>query len=118
MSANDVNINKETEKTVRLIKELFNEIERLVHFKINSLCDKDEIEKLYVKVNFADQMCFEISLFNSETNTVVIKNYDALNLITLCQLGMINATIDLDVKELYKKSKFKKYNDLTKIVLD
>lgn len=114
----NINIDEQTIKVANLLKELFSEIEKLLHIKINKYAQKDELDNLYIKVNLEKTMCFEVSLFNSKTNAMIIKPYDVLNLMTLCQLGMVDTAIDMDVKELYNKSKLKVYDDITEILLD
>ena len=119
MSKHDsFHIDEQTTKVANLLKEIFNEIEKLIHIKINKYASKEEINDLYIKLDLGKQMCYEISLFNSKTNAMIIKPYDVMNLMTLCQLGMIDTAIDMDIKELYDKSKSKVYDSLTQILLD
>lgn len=114
----NLDIDEQTMKVANLLKEIFNEIEKLLHIKINKYASKEEVESLYIKVNFEKQMCYEVSLYNSKTNAMIVKPYDVMNLMTLCQLGMIDTAIDMDIKELYDKSKSKVYDSLTQILLD
>ena len=113
-----IHIDEQTIKLANLLKELFSEIEKMLHIKINKYAKDGELDDLYIKINLEKTMCFEVSLFNSKTNTMVIKPYDVLNLMTLCQLGMIDVAIDMDVKELYDRSKLKVYDEITEIRLD
>lgn len=113
-----INIEEKTIKVAGLLKELFKEIENIVHFKINSIVDKEEVENFYVKIATSKDMCFEISLLNSVTNSLVIKSYDIVSFMTLCQLNMINQTIDMDTEKIYKKSLLKVYDEITEVFLD
>lgn len=118
--SNEVNIkmNDKVNEVAGLLVELFDEIKNLLHIKVNKYAGKDEIKDLYLKVNLEKVMCFEVSLFNAKTNAMIIKPYDVMDLMTLCQLGMIDSAIDMDVRELYNKSKSKVFNEVTEILLD
>lgn len=113
-----INIEEKTVKVADLLRGLFQEIETIVHFKINSIADKEELKDLYVKVEAKRDMCFEISLFNSSTNSLAIKPYEITSFMTLCQLDMIHSTIAIDTERLYKTSLLKAYDEITEIVLE
>lgn len=113
-----VNIDKQTEKVAELITTLFKEVETIAHIRINSIVDKEEVKNLYMKIEIKKDMIFELSLFNSSTNSLVIKPYDFTSFITLCKLNMLNTVIDMDVENLYKKSLLKVYDDITNIYLE
>lgn len=114
----NIKIDEQTIKVANLLKDLFTEIEHMLHIKINAIANEDELKNLFIKINVEKTMCFEISLFNSTTNSLVVKPYDVMNLMTLCQLGMIDTALEIDVKELYNKSKLKVYSEITEILLD
>lgn len=113
-----VNIEEKTEKVANLVKTLFKEIENIAHFKINSIVDKDELDKLYIKVETKKDMYFELSLFNSATNSLVTKPYEIISFMTLCKLNMVYTTITMDIEKLYKESMLKAYDEITEIFLD
>lgn len=106
------------EKLQELIVKLLKELENLSHSKIKEIAPIEEIDNLFIKTALDKDMLFDIAVFNSKTNAVVIKSYEIVSLLTICTTGTVESMIHMDIKELYEKSKAKIYSDVTEIYLN
>lgn len=101
-----------------MIKDMLEQVEHFAHCIVKDNVDEGELDYYSIKADISpDNTLYNLRLFNSETNTCIVKSYILLDLILDCSSMAIEIKMNYDIRDMLKKINEKAHKEYTEVCL-
>lgn len=110
--------NKQAKVIADSLNKMFSEIEKMCHQIAFELIPKEELNHMFLNTRIGrTELVFEIQMFNSETNTKIIRKHSVVEMLSLCQANVFEIILRDDIKKMYDESRTKINDSIIEIMI-